>query len=129
QEPAVGGLPPAHVPRPPPALLPQAVEAPVVPDPEAGVGLDLVAPKVAELGPSIEERRPPGDDRAHEGTPLGTRRGQRPLERREGIDGLVAEHRLRRARREMDITHSGFGAPIALGTGTPPPPTMRRLSG
>src|SRR3954468_18644213 len=61
QEPAVAGIPPAYVTRAPPAVLAQLVEAAVVAHPEGGVGLDVVAPQLAEAGPAVEGTGPAGD--------------------------------------------------------------------
>src|SRR5690606_5687388 len=61
QEPAILLVAPADVAGSPPPARPQAVEAPVVADPEVRVALDVVASERAEPGPGVEERRPPGD--------------------------------------------------------------------
>ena len=63
EEPEVLGMGRADVAGAPPARRPQGVEAAVVPDPEGGVGLDVVAGVLAEPGPPVEEPGEPGDDR------------------------------------------------------------------
>src|SRR5205823_8741099 len=65
QEAAVALVPPPHVARSSPARLAQAVEAPVVADAVARVGLDVVPGQVTEAGPPLEEPGPPRHDAGH----------------------------------------------------------------
>src|SRR5437870_1891486 len=62
EEAAVGLVAPADVARPPPARLPQAVEAAVIPDTEAGVGLDVVTRQLTEARPGVQRAGPAGHD-------------------------------------------------------------------
>src|SRR5205807_4465880 len=57
KEAAVGRMAPPHVPRSPPSRPPQRVQAPVVPDAEVGVGLDVVAGQLAQPGPALQDPR------------------------------------------------------------------------
>src|SRR5436190_23822770 len=54
EEAAVGLVAPAHVARPSPARLAEAVEAAVVADAEIGVGLDVVPAEFAQPGPGFQ---------------------------------------------------------------------------
>ena len=93
EEPPVGGVLEAHVPRAPPPRLPQPVEAPVVPDPEAGVCLHRVARELTEPGPAVEEPGPirdHGGDRVAADGAIGLR--QRRLEAGECGGRLRVEH-------------------------------------
>src|SRR5689334_23172295 len=62
EEAAVALVLPPDVAAPPPAVGPKCVEAAVVADPVAGVGLDIVAGEIAEGRPPFEEQRVVGDD-------------------------------------------------------------------
>ena len=65
EEAAVALVGPAHVPRSPPSRGAQRIEAAVVADAEAGVGLDVVAPQLAQLGPGVDEARERGGYACH----------------------------------------------------------------
>ena len=87
------GVPP-HVSAPPPPVGPQAVQPAVVPDPVAGVGLDVVPGQVAEPRPGVEVPRPAGHDVGHRVPALCPRAGQ-------------CARQLLPAPRRLDIEHGG----------------------
>ena len=135
EEPAVGLVPPPHVARAPPARLPEPVEAAVVADPEARVGLDRVAGELAQAGPAVEEAGPPRDHGGDRVASVGARgaRAPRPsaLER---LGRFGVEHGLGQpcVENEMGWSVTGRrlgGAPVEFGgvTDQPPPdpPTPR----
>src|SRR5439155_20715774 len=100
EEAAVGLVTPADITRPPPPGLAQAVQAPVVADPEAGVGLDVVARQLAQAGPGEQRSGPPGADGGHRVASLGRVQSGQALPR------LGLEHGLGRAlARERDVAH------------------------
>ena len=85
----------AHVARAPPAGLAEGVEAPVVTDPEAGVGLDVVPGMLAEAGPPVEEPGEAGHHGGHRLPPGLAVERQRRLQRLAGLGRRRRQHGLR----------------------------------
>jgi len=84
----VGRVPPPHVARSAPTRLAQPVETAVVADPEVRVRLDVVAGKLSESGPRVEEPGPARDDVRHRRSPiLG-------VDRQRGVEGGQRVRRL-----------------------------------
>ena len=70
QEALIRRLGPSDVTAPPPSIGPQRVEAPVVADAIGGVALHVVAPQIAEFGPTVERPRSRRHDLGHGGPSL-----------------------------------------------------------
>jgi len=132
KEPTVLGMLPAHVPRPPPAVLTESVEPAVIADSERGVGLDVVAREQPQPRPTVEEAWPAGDDVGDGVATLRRRARQRRGERVERLGRLGVEDGLRRTvRGEGDggivhgplIVGAGVAGTIDRMTATSPTPT------
>ena len=92
EEAGVLGMGPPDVARPPPTVGPESVEAPVIADPERGIGLDVVAGQLPEPGPGqpgIGDGRPTTSATAVPPRVAAQRLG--PFQTRGGVVGFGVE--------------------------------------
>lgn len=114
EKPVIGWGVPPNVPRPPPAIRPEGVEAAVVANSEGGVCLDRIAAEPAELGPTIECARMFGDEGRH----------GRPPRLRVGSECLREKMTLGSTERRNDGRRQTSGQADRLGRGVAHQPIL-----